>query len=775
MAGAALAQEPIHVAIRADKTVTPVSPSLYGIFFEEINQAGDGGIYGELLRNRGLENLPSTGFPEGWKRSGAVTVDRNQGLNAAHPASLRLDANGSIAQVVNEGFWGIGLRKGEKVRLVVWAKGSGDLSAALKAGAPPKSAMALGKLGGGWKRYEKTITASETDPKAALTLRLTGGEGWIGYASLMPLATWKKRPNGLRADLAKTVDAMKPAFVRFPGGCFVEGGDRLADRFQWKNTIGPVEERVGIARGMWGYPSTSGLGYHEYLQWCEDMGAAPLFVANVGMSHKEHVPMPEMDSYVQDTLDAIEYANGPVTSKWGAVRSKNGHPKPFGLKYVEIGNENGGPVYSERFALVSKAIGEKYPDIVRIADVWGGTPTSAPYELIDEHYYSSPGWFWRNANRYDGYKRTGPKIYVGEYAVTQGCGQGNLDAALGEAAFMTGMERNSDVVRLSSYAPLFVNVNNRQWNPNAIVFDSARSFGTPSYHVQAMFANNRTDRVVETEVSDVPVGLPPAIEGTVGLMTWRTQVEFKDVELIADGKKVFSKSALTPEDVTVKGGAWIAKDGSFGQTDMGQDRRALLKGIDLTGVKSYALTLKARKLAGDEGFLITLDAPASNGGLQYNFGGWGNTHSGLERGGSQISPDVPLTIDTGRWYDVRIEREGGTTRAFLDGKLVQSFTEVGAPDFATVVGIDDKTHEIVIKAVNGAETARAVQFDIAGMDLRGEGKSFTLTGPSLMAENSFEQPNLIVPKEGRVRGKGPNLAVTLAPRSVTVLRLPLRQ
>ena len=319
-----------------------------------------------------------------------------------------------------------------------------------------------------WKKLECTLTASRTDPGARLVVATTApGTVWLDMVSLFPKDTWQGRPNGLRADLMEMLAATKPAFVRFPGGCYVEG-DELKNAHRWKDTVGDIAQRPGHWN-LWGYRSTDGLGYHEYLQMCEDLHAEPLFVINCGMAHKDHVPMDQMGPWVQDALDAIEYANGPLDTTWGAAGPTR-PPRAVPFKYLEIGNENGGPLYQERYRLFYDAIKARYPDINLVADV---RTDQRPTEIVDEHYYSSPEFFIGQASKYDKYDRSGPQVYVGEYAVTQGAGQGNLRAALGEAAFMTGMERNSDHVVMASYAPLFVNVGWRQWNPDAIPFDSA--------------------------------------------------------------------------------------------------------------------------------------------------------------------------------------------------------------------------------------------------------------------------------------------------------------
>ncbi|RYG20638.1 alpha-L-arabinofuranosidase, partial [bacterium] len=689
------AQAPITISVDASRVGAAISPSLYGIFFEEINQAGDGGIYAELLRNRGLETTRGTDLPEGWRNVSGASLDSTQGPNDAHPRSIRIDAGGSVE---NTGFWGVPVEAGDSYRLVLWTKGSG--TAKVGFGAAP---LAIGSAGDDWKRFEKTIKAG-ADGNTRLTIAAEGGPVNVAFASLIPVETWKGRKNGLRIDLAQKVADMKPNFVRFPGGCYVEGGDRFEDAFDWKRSVGPIEERKGLARSMWGYSNTFGLGYHEYLQWCEDLGADPLFVVNAGINHRQTTPMNQMGKWIDDALDAIEYANGPVSSKWGALRAKNGHPKPFNLKYVEIGNENGGwffggnEAYAPRYRVIFDAIKAKYPNILTISNQ---ALPGQPLEIVDEHYYEDPSWFWRNANRYDGYDRKGPKIYVGEYAVTKGSGLGNLDAALGEAAFMAGMERNSDVVTMTSYAPLFVNVNNKQWNPNAIVFDAQRSFGTPSYHVQALFANNRPDKNVSVTYPATQ-GEGPKAGGGIGLMTWNTKTEFRDIVVTENGRPTYSSSGISASGLERARGHWSVTGDTITQSALETDRTVQLRGALPKG--DYTLSLKARKLEGLEGFIIMLDQNEI-GGLQWNVGGWQNRETAFQRNGTVVGRALPHSVETGRWYDVRIERQGNRTRGYLDGKLIQEIVEEGAPNLVAVAGIDSKAKELVLKVVNGANDA----------------------------------------------------------------------
>jgi alpha-L-arabinofuranosidase len=364
--------------------------------------------------------------------------------------------------------------------------------------------LASGEITGSdkWEYYSANLTASGSDLKGYLEISGEGtGKLYLDMISLMPAKTWKN--HGMRVDLGGRRIIKKNTFLRFPGGCWVEGDD-FAHMNHWKNTIGNLDTRIPLWN-IWGYNATHGLGYHEYLQLAEDLGAEPLFCINAGISHKEVVPLEQMGQWVQDALDAIEYANGSINSVWGSLRAKNGHPESFNLKYLEIGNENGQALYAERWQLFVKAIQEKYPDIKLIANEWAGShPENPNPEIVDEHYYNNPDWFIWNANKYDSYDRKGPKIFVGEYAVTSNTGNGNLRGAIGEAAWMIGMERNSDIVMMAAYAPLFCNANHKAWPVNLINFDSYRWFGLPGYYVQKMFADNQGSVSLPVNIKNAP-------------------------------------------------------------------------------------------------------------------------------------------------------------------------------------------------------------------------------------------------------------------------------
>ncbi len=534
------------IVIDAAAARVKTSPDLYGIFYEEISRAGEGGISAELVQNRDFE---ATNLPEGWTQEGrdiytakgrhynqwwdsnnpalawslvadggaegSISLVKENPLNERNPYSLKLTSTktGKRDGVANSGFWGMNIQQGESYDLSFYARTEGSRTTTLNISLENEdgsSVAASGKVenvGGAWKEYKLALTANATNSKARLVItQAAEGTIWLDVVSLYPRKTFKG--HGLRTDLCEMLAALKPSFMRFPGGCVVEGAS-LSSRWNWKETIGDKTQRRGLYN-VWGYFNTYSLGYHELLQLCEDLNADAMYVCNVGMScnarqPSEYVQGEELQPMVQDALNALEYAMGPVTSTWGAKRAANGHPEPFKIKYIEIGNENGGQIYQENYRVFYDAIKAKYPDIITIADE---RIPNAKVEIVDEHFYVNPSRFFGMANQYDRTDRNGPKIYVGEYAVNSGVGNGNLQGALAEAVFMMNMEKNSDIVTMSSYAPLFENINSREWEVNLIRFDNSRVIGRTSYEVQKLFSENKPDQVLKTEVSANNVSLP---------------------------------------------------------------------------------------------------------------------------------------------------------------------------------------------------------------------------------------------------------------------------
>lgn len=811
VADSAAAQD-ATISVQVDRPGVKVSPMLYGIFFEEINRAGDGGLYAELVQNRGFEDAA---VPVGWQlvksadAEASMTLDKSQPLNPHNPTSLRLSIAkaGRRAGVANVGFrgmpypkaadpakWfgkfeeavkankecinGIAVERGQQYKLSLYARCDavfhGPLLVTLeKADGAVLAQQKLDGIDGRWKKYQCTLTASAGEPAARLVFSSNAaGTLWFDVVSLFPADTYKGHP--FRRDLAEMLAAMKPAFVRFPGGCYVEG-EALCDAFRWKRTIGDIAERPGHYN-LWGYYSNDGLGYHEYLQLCEDLGAEPLYVFNCAMSHAEQhkqgqikaaVDVPDLDEYVQDALDAIEYANGPVDCKWGALRAKAGHPAPFHLKYLEIGNENSGPTYDKHYAIFYDAIRKRYPQMRLIVNY---KPSgNRPPDIVDEHYYDTPEFFARNATKYDTYNRAAHQVYVGEYAVTQGAGKaGNLAAALGEAAFMTGMERNSDVVVMCSYAPLFVNPDWRRWNPNAIVFDSARVYGIPSYHCQALFAQNRADVVLPAQVAAPQVEVSKG--GMIGVGTWATQAEFKDIRVTKGEKTLFTSDfSASMEPWRTQRGSWEVRDGALRQTSKEIDCRAAAGNPNWS---DYTLSLKARKLGGHEGFLIMFQLHDVHTRCWWNLGGWGNREHAIEGAGVDC-PHVPGKIETGRWYDIRLELQGSKIRCYLDGKLIHDVSRGGMRSLYACAGLKQGSGELILKVVNMLSQPQETAIRLHGAGrLAPSARAIVLASSSADDENTFDAPTKVAPREESVSGIAPSFRHTFPANSITVLRIP---
>ena len=537
------AQQSPVVRVNVAQPVADIQPTMWGVFFEDINLGADGGIYAELIKNRSFEFFkPLMGWQiEGSKRSeGDVLVLNRQENKSSNPRYIRVQANNSDLQMTNEGFRGMGIKAGLCYDFsVMYRLRSGNVKLLAElldaAGKVIGSATLTPEISDAdWHTQAVSFKANATELKGKFRLRFEGnGVVDLDMISLFPEDTWKGRPGGMRADMIQMLADMKPGFLRFPGGCIVEGYD-LDQRFQWKKTIGPVEDRQLIIN-RWNfefahrptpdYFQTFGLGFLEYFQLSEDIGAEPLPILNCGMACQfntaELVPMDQLDPYVQDALDLIEFANGDVTTPWGKIRADLGHPKPFNLKYLGVGNENWGPQYIERLAVFQKAVKDKYPSINLVCssgtdpsgerfDFLNGKLREMNVELIDEHYYRRPEWFLENARRYDSYPRTGSKVFAGEWAaqsdrIASSENKNNWQCALAEAAFMTGLERNAAVVNMSSYAPLFAHAEGWQWTPDLIWVDNLRVYGTPNYHVQKLYSTNKGTNVLSMVQNNEPL------------------------------------------------------------------------------------------------------------------------------------------------------------------------------------------------------------------------------------------------------------------------------
>jgi alpha-N-arabinofuranosidase len=500
------AQEaPATLTIHADQPISAVSPTLYGLMTEEINFSYDGGLYAEMVRNRTFRGdwsgLLHWYLVENGNAHAAMSVDKNDGPSQALGSSVKIEVEkaspGNDAGILNVGYWGMPVRPNTEYKGSFYAKtssaGIGPVTVSLVGNETGKAVAtaSVAGIGDSWKQYTFSLKTGTVASSAAYHLTLTvahPGTLWVDLVSLFP-PTYHNRPNGFRIDLMEKLAAMHPAFLRFPGGNYLEG-DHISERFDWKKTIGPLVDRP-THPSPWHYHSSDGMGLLEFLGWCEDLKMQPVLAVYAGYSlMQEHVdPGPALEPYVQDALDEIEYVTGGADTHWGAIRAQNGHPAPFKLTYVEIGNEDQfdkSGSYDGRYSQFYKAIKAKYPDLQLIATA---PIQSMKPDVLDEHYYVRATQNFHDANHYDKTDRNGPKIFVGEWATREGSPTPNMGAALGDAAWMTGMERNSDIIVMASYAPLLVNVNpgGMQWETDLIGYDTMKSYGSPAYWAQVIF------------------------------------------------------------------------------------------------------------------------------------------------------------------------------------------------------------------------------------------------------------------------------------------------
>ncbi len=800
-----------------------IPSSMYGVFFEEINHAGDGGLYAEMVQNRSFEEKE---FPKGysvkenklhpvsaknhlsgktsngsfrWNKEecpgwsletkgevkAKMLLTKVNPLHVSTPNSLQINIPKSAAEVslINFGYWGMGVKSRERYNLRLYLRTSdykGETTARLISSSGKVLAENRFEINknAGWNEYKMTLIPDSTDAKARLAICFNKpGNIWVDYVSLLPENTFKNRPNGLRKDVAEFLADLRPAFIRWPGGCIVEG-ITLNNRVEWKKTLGDPMIRSG-EYDTWGYRNTYGFGYHEFLQYCEDVGAKGMFVCNIGLGCQARVgdacKESDVQFYINDVLDAIEYAIGDKSTLWGAKRAEAGHPEPFQLQYVEIGNENWGPVYDQRFNIFYNAIKAKYPQLTLISNhgLGNGVKNIAKTDMIDPHWYVAPDFFFKNANIFDKQPRGDYKIYVGEYAVNQGVGSGNMLAALGEAAFITGMERNSDLVTMASYAPLFENSNDRTWPVNLIWINNMQVVGRSSYYVQKMMAENKPAYNLQTEITPRPLQ-PVALEadGCVGAGTWQTQTEYKDFEITSSDGKI--------EKPTIQEWLKLNEEWTITENLVSQNSDNTMTGLiwnkPFNG--DYTYKLKARKTGGDEGFLIYFGMTDQNKkGFLFNIGGWGNTQTALEkvqrgRTAGSISERIPQTIEKDKWYDIKIVKSAEDISLWMDGVFILKYKPISPLHQFAISGYDEKSGEIIIKVVNADETPWLSSIKINNSSkTTPDGEIITLSASSLKDENSFEAPLKISPKVEKYSEFSSVFAYEFKPCSFTVLRI----
>ena len=815
----------VNIKVDVAQRGIEISPTLYGIFYEDINYASDGGLYAELIRNRSFEydaiardsrNRPSDAtskldgdhVPAFWRADGAnLSLVQDGLLNEKQGHALKVETTKANGGISNEGYWGINAVAGTQYKLSFWIDPSTPLKGNIVASLKSKDGKLLGqslisqKLKKGWQKVEAAIVAEASDPQAVFHLQFEQPSSvLLDVVSLFP-PTYKGRANGCRIDLAEKLEALHPAFMRFPGGCYVEGNYKPENVYHWERTVGPIERRPGHMNANWGYPTTDGLGFHEFLQLSEDLGAKPLYVVNIGIWHGGCTPLNELQPWIDECLGALEYANGPVTSHYGKMRAENGHPEPFNIAYIEIGNENynyhmddnsdQSDHYPERFRMFYDAIKAKFPEVQCIGNVesWGTDypkwRNTNPVDILDEHYYRSPAWFAGQYNRFDNYDRKGPIIYPGEYAVTQGYGTtGNLNAAMGEAVFMIGMENNADIVRMSSYAPIFVNENGIQWRPDMIRFNSSQSFGTPSYWVQQLFPTHIGNRLVK---SDLQWSIPQKEEEntlpiSVGVATWKTQATYRNPQLLIEGSEVplsDMKNWKTGNSKPEFQGNWSADGGTLRQTSNAEE--SMRVSPQTFTAKRYTYKVQAKKDGGAEAFMIVFNYVDEKNFDWLNLGGWGNTRTSVETtmSGSRNTLDGAHSdhYDTDKWYDIQLDVDGEDITASVDGKQVYK----GKKRSSLLHGVyanttlDEKTRTLYTKIVNLCDTGTKGSIDLSG-GTAAEAEMVRLAGMSGDDENTMQYPDNIVPRPAKVMtsDSGRKLIFDVAPFSVNIITTKLK-
>jgi len=793
----ARAAEPAQITVQVNEPGITVPSTMHGLFFEDINYGADGGLYAEMIQNRSFEDREhlyswSEAAREG--AQGRLSTESEEPLNANNTHFLRLYVMNPRAQgygMANSGFGGLVLSKGGHYFFSIYARRRAGDEAALRilledGQSHLLAAAEITNVGPAWKKFEATMTSGASATNARLVVLATkAGTVDLDMVSLFPETTFRGRHNGLRGDLAQALADMKPGFLRFPGGCVVEGKD-YANAYRWKDTIGDVAER----KQNWNiwqdvqsphYDQSYGLGFFEYFQLCEDIGAEPVPVINCGMTcqarHGIPMPLDELGPWVQDALDLIEFANGPETSQWGLKRANMGHPKPFGLKFLAVGNEQWLQGYFDRYNVFYRAIKSKYPGIRIISSsgplvgdglwrfAWDKFRTGTPAGLVDEHYYVPPQWLLENSDRYAAYDRHGPKIFVGEFAGHDGNRQNNLRCALAEAAYMTGLLRNADIVTMVSYAPLLARMGHAQWRPDLIWFDNSGVLLTPNYHVQALFARNRPDVVLPTTVKTQVD--PPEPHGMIGVGTWKTRAEYKDIRVVsAEGRTLFeSDFARGLDGWKTAGGEWSVVNGALRQSATDENVRAVTGDPSW---KDYTLMLRARKLGGEEGFLILFETTNMNAPTWWNLGGWGNTEHGLQ--GAPAALHVPGSIDTGRWYDIKIELRHGQVLAYLDGKLIHQAERKPVPRLYSVAGRSGT--DIVLDVVNVSSQPRETWINLEGASHLAESAQETvLSSAGADDENTLGEPPKVAPVTRSIAVTGTNFIEIFPPNSLTIIRL----
>lgn len=744
---------------------------LYGIFFEDINHSADGGLYAELVQNRSFEfdkidNRKYTPLTA-WERLGCeIRVENEYPLNRNNTHYLVIEAEDYECGVENLGFNdGMHIEEGERYKFSFYGRRNTGFANEVKVSIVCKekggviAAECLKIKSADWERYECILTAEYS---GVCHLRITTkgkSRVYLDDVSLFPEHTYNNRENGLRRDIATLLAELKPKFMRFPGGCLVHDGnlDPHARNalYRWKNTIGDVSERPA-RRSNWGYNQTLGLGYYEYFLFCEDIGAKPLPVlpAAYNPHHHDAVPFDELQPWIDDALDLIEFANGTTDTKWGKIRAELGHPEPFNLEYLAIGNEEVGDGFFDRYPYFHKAIKEKYPEIKLIGSS-GPFPCGGEFEkgwkcardnkseMVDEHYYVSPEWMIANNKRYFVYKKDDPKVFLGEYA-----SWGNtFYNALCEASYMTAMETCGNVA-LACYAPLLCNVDYVNWKPDLIWFNGESAYGTPNYYVQKLFMCNQGENVIEHSVISEKgsVALTDEnISGEIFFKTVDTEAQFYDIKI---NEKTVNEKGFT-----------LKKEGSQMQR------------LEEAGeLGDFELECKAKELDGKRGFIIRFGVKDYGNFCHWEFGGWQNQDSAVcstvNYRESVIGHEL-RSVDKDREYTLKLIVCKNKISCYIDNELVHDVVlkpAVAEPIYTAASANEDGS--VVLKVVNLQHSDYPAEIE-TNMNIQ-DAICEVMTG-DLTAENSFEKPENIVPVKQSVSFDGSVIRHTFPKNSVTVI------
>lgn len=788
----------IQLQIDTKQMGTGINEDLYGLFFEDISKSADGGLNTELLENKSFEQTrDGVKGIFAWQLSeGSYELKKEKGMNINNSTYLHMTVSKKTA-LKNIGHKGVPINEQEIYQFSFWMQNNdyqGDMSVYVEDTSGNKiSEVLLFSIGkdskNQWKQYTYTLKGTNKGIGTLVIECLGKGTFDIDFISLKPTDTWTgedatKWPyGGLRADLVKALKQINPGFIRFPGGCVVEG-DGLENLYEWKDTIGPLEARKE-QKNVWGYWQSYGLGYHEYFQLCEDLGAEPIPVVHAGMTCQSRRPgenyvsgSEALERSIQDTLDLIEYANGEESTYWGKKRAENGHMEPFNLKYIGIGNENWGQEYFKNFNAFKEKIEKIYPNITIIttsgpsaggpeyAKAWEKINQNYRDTVVDEHFYMAPEWFLANTDRYDYYDRNGAKVFIGEYAAhnglvnTQVAASGNtLYSALAEAAFMTGIERNGDIVKLASYAPLLAKKGEANWYYNLIWFDHDTVVYTPNYYIQQLFSTYLGNEVLQ--VTEKKKNPESGLEGGILLGAWSSVVEFESVQVISNknGKIIFEDRFEDGEINPiwkVKKGTWKEENGVMKQVSSQEGETAIY--IDSVDWKDYTLKVQARKKGGTEGFLIGVGVTGPDDFMWYNAGGWGNTKDTIERSYKGARGSIGFTkegsflpINTNALYNVEIVCEKEALKVLKNDVVIQEMAiKKQDREVFTSITRDSKSNKIYIKVVNLKEKPISLEIIIKDMNINKEQKMVSLYHENVQAVNSFKNPDYIQPQEKKI-------------------------